>query len=188
MAATKEQWLEQRMLWEANPTYLAKDVAAALGVSEAAVSQRIKKQEWKRVGSQTEIARRAYDKADQEAAEEARREAKEKAQKLIAEGKAEEARKEQVRVEQTTELAVDMKASILNRHRKELDGSRNIIYEAIRNKDFEKAKLGKITAEALCIVQNGERKAWGFDSEEKNPTAGEVRVVIERRELSGVGR
>jgi hypothetical protein len=44
-------------------------------------------------------------------------------------------------------------------------------------KAFDRAKLAKITAETLMIVQNGERKAWGLDVGEL--PAGAV-VVIER--------
>lgn len=183
MALPEEQWLAARMRWEADPTVSGADIARDLGVSRNAVNQRIKREEWKRVSDQKDLARRAYDRADEEAA---RQQREERARELVAAGREREAAAERARAEQTVEVAVDMRATILGRHRKELDGARNLVYEAIKGKDFDKAKLGKITAEALVIIQNGERKAWGLDSEDKGGNGGEVKVVIERREAANV--
>lgn len=180
MALTEEQWLAARMRWEADPTVSGAEIARDLGVSRNAVNQRIKREEWKRVSDQKDLARRAYDRADEEAARLLR---EERARELVAEGRQREAEAERTRVEQTADVAIDMRATILGRHRKELDGARNLVYEAIKSKDFDKAKLGKITAEALVIIQNGERKAWGLDAEERENAGGSVKVVIERREM-----
>lgn len=64
-------------------------------------------------------------------------------------------------------IAIDAEASrradVTNRHRDEWDEHKNLADEAIGMKDFEIAKLAKITAEMLKIRQEGERKAWGLD-------------------------
>lgn len=76
------------------------------------------------------------------------------------------------------ETAVQLRAGVLNRHRKEWNVPRALINEAVTARSFDKAKLAKITAEALKLVQDGERKAWGIDSGPEG--GGKVTVVIER--------
>lgn len=74
--------------------------------------------------------------------------------------------------------------ALLERHRKEWIAPRAMSTEAIqiRNQDplkaMERAKLAKITAETLKIVQDGERKSHGMDVGVDVPQ-GHV-VVIER--------
>lgn len=171
--ATKEDWLAARMRWEADPTVTESDIGRELDVSRAAVNSRKKRENWSRLSDQSDLARRAHDRADRAAVE-----------KLAAEGQVSLVDKaEQLRT-QTVEVAIDMRATILGKHRQELEGVRALAYEAIKEKNFDKAKLGKISAEALVIIQNAERKAWGLDVEEKE--TGKVKVIIERTESSGV--
>mgnify|MGYP002619561445 CR=1 FL=1 len=80
------------------------------------------------------------------------------------------------------DVAVKLRAEIADRHRKEWQAARKLSYEAIQAKDFERAKLAKITSETIKIIQEGERKAWGLDA--ADPQAGPSVVVIER---SGAG-
>jgi len=84
--------------------------------------------------------------------------------------------------------AVKARARVLDRHRTEWSAPRNIAYKAIQKASgpspdvaaaFEMAKLAKITAETLTLVQTGEAKAYGITLETRSgdaPTA----VVIER--------
>lgn len=71
---------------------------------------------------------------------------------------------------------------LLERHRKEWTVPRALSAEAMRHRDtnpikaFEFAKLAKITAETMKIMQDGERKAHGLDK----PDSGGSVVVIER--------
>lgn len=73
---------------------------------------------------------------------------------------------------------------LLNRHRREWLAPRAMSSEALKIRDsdpvkaFERAKLAKITAETLKLVQDGERKAFGLDVGVDVPK-GHV-VVIER--------
>ena len=73
---------------------------------------------------------------------------------------------------------------VLERHRREWAAPRGLSAEAMRLRDsepgkaFERAKMAKITAETLKLVQDGERKAYGIDAGHDLPP-GSV-VVIER--------
>jgi hypothetical protein len=77
------------------------------------------------------------------------------------------------------EAAVQRRAEVLTTHRKEWVAVRTLAYASIKSKDSEAARHVKTVAESLKIVQEGERKAWGLDTEEKKPPA--VTVTINRR-------
>lgn len=83
--------------------------------------------------------------------------------------------------------AVDIRAGVLDRHRKEWSAPRKLAYDAIQlsNKGdqtgaFERAKLAKITAETLQIVQVGECRAFGLNEAARGADGGTV-VVIDRQ-------
>jgi hypothetical protein len=65
--------------------------------------------------------------------------------------------------------AIDAEASrradVVQRHRDEWEEHKHIVDTAIGTKDFEAAKLAKITAETLKIRQEAERKAWAIDTQ-----------------------
>lgn len=84
----------------------------------------------------------------------------------------------QVMDETADETAVELRAKVLERHRKEWGIPRGLVNEAVKARDFNKAKLAKITSETLKLIQDGERKAWGIDSGPDGAT--KVQVVIER--------
>lgn len=69
------------------------------------------------------------------------------------------------------EVAVDLRAQVIDRHRKEWKIIEMLLGEHVKARDFDKAKLTKITAEAIKIKQEGERKAWGIEvaGDEKPP-------------------
>lgn len=79
--------------------------------------------------------------------------------------------------------AEQIREAVLERHRKEWSAPRGLSAEALRLRDrepmkaFERAKLAKITAETLKLIQDGERQALGLDTAD-NPK-GHV-VVVER--------
>ena len=83
--------------------------------------------------------------------------------------------------ETTDKIAADLRADVVDRHRREWQAPRQISYEAIKERNFEKAKLAKITAETLMLIQNGERRAWGMDKTDK-PGEGENTIVVVERE------
>lgn len=81
--------------------------------------------------------------------------------------------------------AVNIRAAVLDRHRKEWSAPRKLAYDAIQKANsnpaeaFERAKLAKITAETLQIVQVGECRAYGLDQSARGADGGTV-VVVER--------
>jgi len=58
----------------------------------------------------------------------------------------------------------DRRCAVVERHKAEWDEHQTLINRAIQARDFDLAKLAKITAETILIRQGGERKAWGLDS------------------------
>ena len=81
--------------------------------------------------------------------------------------------------------AVRVRAEVLDRHRKEWSAPRKIAYEAMQEGAkgdvagaFERAKLAKITAETLTLIQAGECRAFGITPEAKG--ADTTVVVVER--------
>lgn len=58
--------------------------------------------------------------------------------------------------------SAEEKVAIVRRHRKEWEDHKHLLDDAIKEEDYEKARLAKITAETIKIRQEGERKAWGI--------------------------
>lgn len=84
------------------------------------------------------------------------------------------------------EFAVDVRAQVLDRHRKEWAAPRKVAYEALQQAGkgdvaggFERAKLAKITAETLTLVQVGECRAFGINHDARAGD-GQTLVVVER--------
>ncbi len=83
----------------------------------------------------------------------------------------------------TADTPADQRADVIARHRREWAIIKGLSNEAIKGRDFERAKLAKITSETMKIWQDGERKAWGLDAidpEKQAPV-----VVIERSSAGG---
>lgn len=84
-------------------------------------------------------------------------------------------------VELVGEAMPTEREALLERHKKEWSVPRALSVEAVRLRDsnpmraFEKAKMAKITAECLKIVQDGERRAHGIDKGDGDHT-----IVLER--------
>lgn len=68
---------------------------------------------------------------------------------------------------EAVDAAAEAKAAVVQRHRDEWKQQEDLAAEAVSSRDFELAKLAKITAETIRIRQEGERKAWGLDKEEQ---------------------
>jgi hypothetical protein len=82
--------------------------------------------------------------------------------------------------ELSEQFAVDVRAQLIDRHRKEWSAPRKIIYEAVQSGDLDKAKLGKIAAETLMLIQTGECRAYGMDQAARGADAARTVVVIDR--------
>lgn len=79
------------------------------------------------------------------------------------------------------DMAIDVRARIIDRHRREWSAPRKLAYEAVQKGDFDKAKLAKITSETLTLIQHGECRAYGIAIKDKGTEGGTV-VVIDRTE------
>lgn len=80
--------------------------------------------------------------------------------------------------EVATDFAVDVRAQVIDRHRKEWAAPRRIAYEAVQKGDFERAKLAKITSETLTLIQQGECRAYGITQASRE---GEGTIVVVER-------
>lgn len=84
------------------------------------------------------------------------------------------------------DFAVDVRAQVLDRHRKEWAAPRKIAYSALQKgsqgnvaEAFEMAKLAKISSETLSLIQTGECRAYGISPESRSADDRTV-VVVQR--------
>jgi hypothetical protein len=75
--------------------------------------------------------------------------------------------------------AVNQRAAIIDRHRNEWAAPRKLAYEAIKTGNFDRAKLAKISAETLTLIQTGECRAYGIDTAARGNNGGAV-VIFDR--------
>lgn len=155
-----EQWSVVRQKYETDPRFSFADLASMFGVSKQAIHARAKSGGWKRVVSEHELAARAQARADR-----------------LLDAKVDANALAQMR-EAGMSTATERRAAVVDRHRKEVDGPRKIAYQALHTRDIETARLAKTVAEALKVVQELERKAWGLDVAE-TPHA-ERTIIIDR--------
>ena len=157
-----------RALWEGDPLISKRQVAEEMNIPYATIDRWSKGDEgrgevWAK--STTDMSQRAHAAADTYRG---------KLSELGPEITTEQQR--QAMKEAAEETAVELRAKVLERHRKEWNVPRGLVSEAVASRDFNKAKLAKITSETLKIIQDAERKAWGVDS---GPDS-KIQVVIER--------
>ena len=91
----------------------------------------------------------------------------------------------EVEKELSTEHAINVRAAVIDRHRKEWSAPRALAYDAIKKAKsgdveagYALGKLAKISAETLQIIQVGESRAFGLDQKAKSDD--NTVVVIER--------
>ena len=156
---TRDEWTTIRQQYETDPRLSFGELAEKYGVSKQAIHKRATTERWVRVLSLAELNARAQTRADHLV------DGRVDAQTLASTRKA------------GVDEATERRAAVLDRHRKEADGPRKLVYEAIKSNDLEKAKLAKAAAETMRIVQELERKAWGLDAGESN---GAAVIVIDR--------
>ncbi len=91
--------------------------------------------------------------------------------------------------EVSVQHGVEVRAAVLDRHRKEWAAPRKLAYEAIQKATsdpagaYERAKLAKLTAETLQIVQVGECRAFGLNEAARGADGGTV-VVVQREDAT----
>lgn len=157
-AARRYDWETIRAEYEAGASQ--SDLARRYGVSRKAVQNRIRAEGWMQDVSQT-IDRLTEAKV---AGIVAGCDPQKKAEALNRAAKA--------------------KADVILRHKAEWDKHNAIMDEALANKDFNAAKLAKITAETIKIRQEGERRAWGIQDKSESGPAVPMRAEV-HLDLSG---
>lgn len=165
-----------RAMYEATPGATCALVAQESGIPEGTIRR------WKAAGGWKSAARTIPNLAGRagELANSFKLKMQDLGKPLSDEVAANEAAKEL-----STQHAVDIRAAVLDRHRKEWSAPRKLAYDAIAKANtnpaeaFERAKLAKITAETLQIVQVGECRAFGLDQTARGADGGTV-VVVER--------
>ncbi len=122
------------------------ELARKHGVSQAAISQRARREGWMQDGTGE----------DSGAAGQTTVHARQRSAPLPTKNK----------------VAGEGKNAIIRRHREEWNKIRLLVDDAVTEQDAEAAKLAKITAETLKIRQEGERKAWGITDKVETEVSG----------------
>lgn len=160
MAGRNELRATAKTLYESGRMTI-KQVAEEIGMSSRTVERWSAADGWQRIKTTPELSERAHRVASRlaEIPEDAKPEERQQAIEAV-----------------TEQQAIDERAALLARHRKEWHYPRALLAEAIKGRDTEKAKIAKAAAETTKIIQSGERLAWGMDSGDEP----KVTVVIER--------
>lgn len=135
-------WDDARLQWESGRS--ANSIAKDLGVAITTVTERIQRYGWQR-HPQSEIEYKTIQKVLNSPTPEQRN--------------------------QALETEAERRAAVIIQHRDEWNDIRSLRIEATTNKDFETAKLAKITAETTALTQMAERRAWGIDLSFKSVTS-----------------
>jgi hypothetical protein len=169
-------WIAARALYEGDLKITMSQVADEFGISAITVKRRSQEERWtKRVETLADMSERAHHLADS---------AKSKLDAIgpeltSAAPEDAEAAKAEVQKQVTIEAGAEARAKIIERHREEWKAPRQLAYEAIKDRNFDRAKLAKISSETLTLIQAGERKAWGIDRQGEGDGKPAV-VIIER--------
>ena len=165
------RWVAARALYEGTPGMTFPQLAKETKIGTSTLQRKANEDGWVKARDPAQLA--AMSAAAQEVADRFASKVAEYGDEISAEQKAAAV------AETVQETAVLERGKVLDRHRREWAAPRKLSYEAVQNRDFERAKLAKITAETLKIIQEGERKAWGLDQSGDGDAKG-VTVVIER--------
>lgn len=191
---TPEQWAEAKAIWEADEKVSYGDVGDSLGISKQAVAKRAKAENWQRKMVRQKVIDKAYAEADRRtvgielpkatfSVSGAKEAAPVDAAPDVNRALVERVEAEEMdggglmSMEQRAEQrAIAKRAEILTLHRNETNALRKNTYDSIKQKDFNLGKAAKVQAEAMQIIHNMERRAWGIDKIEERPPV----VIFER--------
>lgn len=167
----EERYVAARILYETTPGATFKSIAAETGISWRGLEERSKKDGgW---AKRSLLPPSGMNEAAQQVADRYTGKLADYGDDITAE------HKQAAVVETAAEVAIDMRAQLLDRHRKEWSAIRQLVYRNLRAGEFsDQCKLAKISAETLQIVQSNERKAYGLDKGGDGDTS--VTVVIDR--------
>jgi predicted RNA-binding protein YlqC (UPF0109 family) len=171
----EERYAAARAIYESTPGISLANVAAQVGVGYRALEVRSKKDGgWKKI----------HKDPPKDMIEAARVVAHQYLENLenCDQDVGVEEKKQLAQQKTTIELAVEVRAKVIERHQQELNAVRKLVYECIQpgGKGYgDQAKLAKITAETLQIIQTQERKAYGIPN---TPEAEQQLTIIIDRE------
>lgn len=158
---TADQWAAIRIEWEGEPTSSFTALATKHGVNKSEISRRSAKEGWSKRGQLGAINDAAQRKADA---------------RVDADGNPTQ-RKPNVVDLASREESEDVRAAVLERHRREwaeLEGFRKTALKAMKDAhgagDIDTWKVADLAAKTalanmrtLEVKQSGERAAWGLD-------------------------
>ena len=167
----EERYVAARILYETTPGATFRSIAAETGISWRGLEERSKKDGgW---AKRSLLPPSGMNEAAQQVADRYTGKLADYGDDITAE------HKQAAVVETAAEVAIDMRAQLLDRHRKEWGAIRQLVYRNLKAGAFgDQCKLAKISAETLQIVQSNERKAYGLDKGGDGDTS--VTVVIDR--------
>jgi hypothetical protein len=167
----KDAWANARKRWEADPKENFETIGQSLGVSRVAASKQAAKDGWQRVKSLRAIAQKAQLQADEKVT----------AKLQVSSGNTKTA----------TDLAVDVRASIIETHRNDWEEHRILFPLSAIEDDFEQGKKAKISAEMTMIRQRGEQAAYGLDDQKNVDEVDSYEALLDRanaRRDAGAGK
>lgn len=178
---SRNQWLDIRNLWEADPKLSFGALATEYGISRQAITLKAKKEGWKKTGDLSIINRQAQIKANG----------------LSSPNVDKVDSVDEVPCLKGDDIAIDLRVNILCKHRGQIvaldvmqDAAKSLFYEAMEARitaadadDGQKVKMAKnlfwqakICADvlkdhcaALKIKHGAERTAWGMDTFDLSP-------------------
>ena len=149
-------------MYEADDKQSYASIAKFLGISKTRVCEVAKKQGWKKANSDA-IVKAAIARANyRELPNVTQAVALEKAVGFAVEDDA------GVHPVQTLEVSIEIKSKVLEKHRKETDAVRQLAYIALKEKDYEKARIARITMATLKDAQACDRVSYGLNTDEGN--------------------
>lgn len=168
----EERYAAARILYEAVPGMSYVRLSEQIGISVRALEERSRKEGWRKSPL---LPEKDMTDAAQQVADKYTGKLEEYGDEIGAD------QKRSAMAEVVAEVGVDMRAQLLDRHRREWGAVRKLVYETVKSKTYgDHAKLAKISAETLKLIQEGERKAWGIKDVEDEGKG--VTIVVERGE------
>lgn len=162
--ATPEQFASAKIIWESDPSLTLEAVADMCKMSFRGLRAHKEKAGWRKITPELSgLSKEAMDEYNKRRAL-----IKEPTEDLL----------NTLVDEIAAEFAMKARTELLEKHKKEWEYPRSLAYQAIKDKNFDLAKLAKISSETIRNTQDGERKAWGLDKGGGSET--NIRVVIER--------
>lgn len=180
-----QEWAVIRKHWEEEPALNYAQLAAQVGMTRQAIKQRADRDGWQKSLPSVSIEQAAHAMADTRQAKvtENAGEGESRAPDVYVKQSGESMREGQkaeftaIDLTRTPEEAAtairdeatQKRAILVDRQRMEWNNARALVYDAIKKRGtkgaLETARYAKTVCEALKVLQDGERRAWGMDGE-----------------------